>query len=170
MSKFAQALLVATSISPILITVAISEFLQTKNIRDSLPYAIGALTLVLICILLLVGLKRGASPVSIKIKSVAPADKEVIAFWLAYLLPLIRESRINLTTMAVVLCIIFLSLLTTNTYHFNPVLGMLGYHFYEITTIDEIKYVLLTRKSLTNTKAVSEVVEISHYMLLDVSR
>ena len=59
--------------------------------------------------------------------------------------------------------------MTSNAYHTNPLLGLIGYHFYEIT-IEDVGYTLLSRRNLHNTKTIKTVVSLTDYMLLDVTK
>ena len=71
--------------------------------------------------------------------------------------------------MFVVLGVFFLVVMTSNAYHTNPLLGLIGYHFYEIT-IEDVGYTLLSRRNLHNTKTIKTVVSLTDYMLLDVTK
>jgi hypothetical protein len=57
----------------------------------------------------------------------------------------------------------------THPYHFKSILGIIGFHFYEVTSSENVTYVLITQGDLRNTKNVNQVVQISEYMLLDVT-
>jgi hypothetical protein len=105
----------------------------------------------------------------VEISSVKTADREIGGFILVYLLPLINEStlKIDCTILIFVMCLFFIVVLKSNAYHFNPLLGFLGYHFYEITVVGEVSYVLISKKTVRNCKNIKEVVHISEYMILE---
>ena len=163
-----KLLLVATAFAPVMLTSAIVSFSKDEMTAGFLLVAatIGA---VAVCVLVMnkAAQKLPRNPVTIK--SIKPGDKEIIGFVLAYLLPLARGNQFETLPLLVALGVFFLVVMTSNAYHTNPLLGLLGYHFYEIT-IDEIGYVLVSRKSLHNTRVIKEVVSLTDYMLLDVSR
>lgn len=71
--------------------------------------------------------------------------------------------------MFVVLGVFFLVVMTSNAYHTNPLLGLIGYHFYEVS-IDDVGYILISRRNLHNTRAIKTVVSLTDYMLLDVTK
>lgn len=172
MNSFGKISFVLTSFSPVLLTLWFSQFSDKWCWQDGLIFLILAFGLAMFCLLIIHLIKKQGGPLPVKIKTVATSDKEVMAFLIIYLVPLINKSALDIKVpvLVFILLIMFISVLTTNTYHFNPVLGIFGYHFYEITTDDEIKYILITRKDLKNTKAVNSVKQISEYMLLDIGR
>ncbi len=102
--------------------------------------------------------------IPIQISSLATADKEVLAFIFAYLLPLID---INHKMLAFVLVLFAFVIFTTHIYHFNPIFGLFGYHFYEVTTTNGISYVLMSKKQIRNLNQVTEVILVSDYVLID---
>ena len=68
-----------------------------------------------------------------------------------------------------VLLVFFLAIWTTHAYHFNPLLVVFGYHFYEVTNEGNVTYVLITRSTLRATSGVTAVRELTDYILLDAS-
>jgi hypothetical protein len=79
-------------------------------------------------------------------------DKEVLAFLLAYLLPLISVKdtvgEIHWMTGSYVLVIILLVFTHARAFHFNPVMGLLGYHFYSLKSSDGMSLLLISRSEL----------------------
>jgi hypothetical protein len=47
-------------------------------------------------------------------------------------------------------------------------MGLMGYHFYEVV-IEEVGYILVSRRTLHHTRSIKEVVSLTDYMLLDAS-
>jgi len=90
---------------------------------------------------------------------------------LVYLLPLINQGQntISLSVLVFVAVIFFFIVYNSHAYHFNPLLGLFGYHFFEVTIEGDITYVLITRQNITDCKAVSQVVQLTEYMILDAS-
>jgi hypothetical protein len=62
--------------------------------------------------------------------------------------------------------IFFLVVLTSNTYHMNPLVGALGYHFYEVATAG-VTYVLISKRTLHHVRGRHRAVMVADYMLLD---
>jgi hypothetical protein len=160
--------LVATAFAPVMVTFSAVFWFENK--RDLAAILLGAAALaVIVCVTII---KLSASQLAsnpVIIKSIKPADKEIVGFVLAYLLPLARGSQFNGVPMFIVLGVFFLVVMTSNAYHTNPLLGLIGYHFYE-ATIEDVGYTLLSRRNLHNTKAIKVVVSLTDYMLLDVTK
>jgi len=123
-----------------------------------------------LCVLLLFLSTRNLEKNPIKINAVKTADKEVVGFIIVYLLPLINEStvKVNTAVLIFIALLFFWIVFTSNSYHFNPLLGFLGYHFYEITIEGGITYILISRNDIVNCKNIKYVVQLSEYMVLGV--
>ncbi len=46
----------------------------------------------------------------------------------------------------------------------------MGYHQYKVKLSSGVSYILITRKTLINTKQVKEVVQLTNYILLEKGR
>jgi hypothetical protein len=163
-----KLLLVATAFAPVMITFAIVFWFEQAHAL-ALGLLCGAALAVVACVTVI---KTAASQLAknpVVIKTIKPADKEIVGFVLAYLLPLARGSEFDGVPMFVVLGVFFLVVMTSNAYHTNPLLGLIGYHFYEVT-IEDVGYTLLSRRNLHNTKVIKMVVSLTDYMLLDVTK
>ena len=170
LSKIAKLSLVATSLAPIFLTLWFIDFSRKWSWKEGLPFFVIAVALTIICCCLLKLSKQRLEKIPVKIASIKTADNEMVGFVLVYLLPLINRSSLDIDgfVLAFVAIMFFVIVLTTNSYHFNPLIGFFGYHFYEVTVDGEITFVLITKKNLTNCKAVSSVVQVSEYMILEV--
>ena len=102
--------------------------------------------------------------------AVEAADRENIAFLLLYLLPLftVEIATLNWQVWIPALLIFGTVVATGYTYHFNPLLGLLGWHFYKVNTKEGVTYVLITKKHLqTATEAVT-VGQLTEYIVMDL--
>jgi len=169
LSKFAKFSLVATSLAPILLTVWFIKFCKNWILTEGWLYGATAIVLTFICWALLSLSKTQLEKVPVEITSVKTADSEIIGFILVYLLPLINEStlQVNSAVLAFVTGLFFIAVLTSHSYHFNPLIGFLGYHFYEVTIKDGIAFILISRKSIRNCKNIKVVVHVSEYMIME---
>jgi hypothetical protein len=70
---------------------------------------------------------------------------------------------------AFVLALIFGVVWTTHSYHCNPILGVFGYHFYEVTADTNVTFILITQRTLRDCKAITQVVQLTDYIVLDTS-
>jgi len=162
-----KLLLVATAFAPVLMTSAIVSFTKGETLLGISLLALAILA-VYVClrVMRVAALKLPHNPVILK--SIKPADKELIGFVLAYLLPLARGTSFEGIPLVIALGVFLLIVMTSNAYHTNPLLGLMGYHFYEVV-IEDVGYILVSRRNLHNTRSIKEVVSLTDYMLLDAS-
>ena len=165
-SRFLQGMMVITSISPVFFTLWFKEYSENWNIKDGLIYLVISFFLIAISYLILGSCKKKLEIIDIKINNIGPADKELFAYIFAYLLPLINVSSKMLFFILLLFSIVAF---TTNIYHFNPIFGLLHYHFYSVSLQGGVSYVLMTKKRIRNTTQISRVVFIGDYILLDVT-
>jgi hypothetical protein len=179
---FPKLLLVATAFAPVMLTSAFVSWWKIKDEQklgwwEALPVAwpsmwllvASAALFVVVCIALMMLAGRKLSRDTVTIKSIKPADKELIGFVLAYLLPLARGTPFEGPPLFVVLLVFFVLVMTSNAYHTNPLLALLGWHFYEVV-IDEVSYLLVSPRNIHNVRAIKEAVSLTDYMLLDVTQ
>jgi hypothetical protein len=169
MSSIAKTLLVATSVAPVFLTLWFKEFSSAWAIEDGIVYLLVAVGLVILCLVILAVVRDGLGEMPIRIETISTADKEIVSFLLIYLLPLVDAATVSLSTpvMGFVVALFFVTILTTHSYHFNPVLGLFGYHFYEVTIEGGTSYVLITRRNLAHGKEIKTVVQLAEYMIIE---
>ena len=149
---FAKLLLVSSSLSPILGAVAVNQYTLGKPLSAWLPWLLVALLLIFICWGLLYYAAHSAQKHTLKITQFEDKDKEVLAFLLAYLLPFAAAkdmlADVHWLTGAYVFSIILLVFTHARALHFNPMMGMLGYHFYSVKDGDGVSVLLISRSEL----------------------
>jgi len=177
LSKVLEQVLVLASISPVFVALWFSEFLSTRELLSGWFWLFLFLALVIISYKVIKFSEKNLEIMPIEIRSVAPADKEVAAFLIAYVLPFLNIIDINIWTEIFIVAILYVAVLTTGNYHFNPVLSLFGYHYYEVTIELSEKgrsysytYVLMTRKVIKDCREVKSVIQVSDYMLMEVER
>ncbi|GIV41554.1 MAG: hypothetical protein KatS3mg034_0864 [Vicingaceae bacterium] len=162
--KLVQIIFVFTSLSPVLLTFWFKEFKKNYNWCDGLIFLILALLLLLILYFIIKIANQKLEKIPIEIDEVSSADQESIIFIFTYLLPLLDvDNSMILFLFALFSIIVF----TTNLYHFNPMLGILGYHQYEIKINGGTSFILITKKTLVNTKQIKHVVQLTNYIILE---
>lgn len=171
LGKFVRILLALTTIAPISVSLA---FLFSRERKYE--WAVGAF---LFCLFLgwlarriidRASAKLEILPVTIiKAKS---ADKEVIGFFVTYALPLILrgQSSPDLPGWLFAVAMLIFVLWGTHTLQVNPVLGVMGFHFYEVEVKGGITYLMITRKKISNILSVASVVQLSEYGVLESNR
>jgi len=174
-SRFFEYILVGTSVSPVFITFYVVGFLETNSYTKGVYWLI----LFLISLLAFYLIKRFAEKklerMPIEITHVSPADKEVATFLLAYVLPFLNIGSSNIFVQIAIVVMLYMIVLTSSNYHFNPVLSLFGFHYYEITlelNIDDRKYsysyILMTRKTIRDCRNIKKVIPLSDYMVMEV--
>ena len=187
LNKAAKLTLVATSLAPICLTLWFVEFSKVwdskltigKNIAANWQvgwgYLAATVLMSLLCFLLVWLSGRNLEKLPVKIKAVKTVDKEIVGFLLVYLLPLMNTSvnqsnnTISLSVLIFIAVIFFFIVQNSHAYHFNPLLGFFGYHFYEATLEGDITYVLITKQNIADCKSITHVVQLTEYMILEPS-
>ncbi len=172
LNTFAKFLLVATSLSPLLGAVAVNQFSRGEPpIQWGSWLAVAAL-LVFVCWALLRYTARNAQRHEFQIKEFEQDDKEVLAFLVTYLLPFLSNDKMGFAgdwlTGAYVLGIIFLVIAHAGAFHFNPVMGLLGYHFYAVKDDGGASNLLISRKELMRTGLALPTVRLARNIYLHV--
>ncbi|RLF94701.1 hypothetical protein DRN50_04955 [Thermococci archaeon] len=173
-SRFLEHVFVLTSISPVFLAVWLSEFVKTGNYENGLFWLILFVFLIPISWGIIKFSEKKLEILPIKVKSVAPADREVSAFLIAYILPMLNIVNLNIWTILFIVGLLYIAVLTTSNYHFNPVLSLFfGYHYYEVeieeNNGEKTTYVLMTKKTIRNSRSINKIVQVSDYMLMEVN-
>ena len=128
-----------------------------------------SILLLFICQGLICYASKNLESFTVKIKSVRPMDNETFSFLLAYLLPLVSRSsiEINIEMLIFFVAIFFLVIHNSHSYHFNPLFSLFGYHCYEISTDNGLTYAFLTKRKMQKCGKLSEIVHITDYMILE---
>lgn len=181
MNKLIKIILVLTSLAPVMLTYWFVEQSNSYNISKTFIencvtnynvgnfYIITTIILVALFWLIIYLSKSKLEKLPIVIEEIKSADNESISFILVYLLPLASkiENSINIPVLIFISLLFFIIVFTSNSYHFNPLLNFIGYHFYEVKVEGGVTYVLLTRDSINNSKNIKSVSLISEYTILE---
>lgn len=149
LNHFAKMLLVSTSLSPFLGAVAVNQIAQGEPWTRWTPWLVTAGGCVALCWLILKVVRHRAEREPLSVVEIESSDKEVLAFLLTYLLPFIAQEKLGFTgewlTGAYIIAILFLAVAHGGAYHFNPVMGLMGYHFYSVRTAKRVSSIGLVR-------------------------
>lgn len=87
---------------------------------------------------------------SIEMEAASCVDSQMLAFFVAYLFPLIGTTDIGFDIRMVLFLFFFLGavLWSSHAFQFNPVLGLLGYHMYEVTDNSGLSHLLITKQTI----------------------
>lgn len=172
LNRFATLLLVSTSLSPILGAVAINQYSLRKPTSAWLPWLVVALFLVFICWAVMQYAARAAQKHTVRITQFEDKDKEVLAFLLAYLLPFAAGkdmlADVHWLTGAYVFGVILLVFTHARAFHFNPMLGLLGYHLYSLKDGDGVSVLLISRSELRRAGGDVRTVRLAYDIYLQI--
>jgi len=169
LNTFAKLLLTATALAPVGCTYAFVYLLDGEYVI-ALILTLAAAALILLCQRLLSHLRTEAERTKFKVTSVEAADRENIAFLILYVFPLLTTSvdALNWEVIVPVMVVFALVISSGYNYHFNPLLGLLGYHFFKVSTEEGVTYVLITKRQLRDTKDALDVAQVTEYIVIDV--
>jgi hypothetical protein len=169
LSTLARLMLTASSIAPVGLTYALVAWYQ-KEYSVAIWATAVSVVVVAGCVVILGIAQEQLEEMSFKSKEIEPSDNENIGFMLLYLLPLFTEKITNLNWVVWLPTLLVYGVIvaTGAGYHFNPLLSILGWHFYKITSVEGVKYVLVTKKHLRTAATTIAVGQLTDYMLIDL--
>jgi MFS family permease len=151
-SYFAKLCITFTAMAPALGAAAIISVSAHDSWEWGIAFGVAAVLSVFITVLVLGFVQKYSPKETLHCTEINHADQKVLEFLLAYVLPLFSATSLDSKTGATVLTIyslivVILTVVHGNIFLFNPVLALLGYHFYEAKDRHGIKYVLITKKA-----------------------
>jgi hypothetical protein len=169
LGRFAKVSLVLSAISPVALVFGWVAY-RDGDFASAMYLLALCFLLVSICIIVLWLAKNNLERFTFKPSSVEAADRENVAYLMLYLSPLFTTqfSSLNLTVILPTVVIFAVLTATGNSYHFNPLLGLVGWHFYKVASSEGVIYVLITKKHLRNTGQIEEVGQLTDYILIDL--
>ncbi len=172
LGKFIRILFALTAIAPLSVSLAYIYAVHDHNIQYAAIAAFLCLLLGAFSRWVIDQSRRKLERLPISIKKAKSADKEVIGFFIAYVFPLIfrGQASAGIDAWIVVACLLLFVLWSTHSLQVNPVLGILGFHFYEVETADGITYLLITQRKISNVPSIKEVVQLSEYGILEAPK
>lgn len=169
LSAIARIMLTASAIAPIAFTYAWVAYTQDEKTVAGVALLSGAIAVAL-CITVLRSAQKNLERMSFKPKSIEAADRENIGFMVLYLLPLFTDKINTLNWALWIPTVLVFSVITAfgYSYHFNPLLGIIGWHFYKVESDEGVTYVVITRKHLRAASQVLTVGQLTEYILIDL--
>lgn len=170
-SKLAKIMLMFTSIAPVGVTYAWVGYQEGFKWTATI-LIVGCTVLAVLSIRLLRYGEKNLSKTEFKITCIEPSDSENIAFMLLYLLPLFESNFAGLNWQVWVPAIIIFAAVIGSGYgyHFNPMLGLLGWHFYKVGTEEGVSYLLISKNEFRTTAAPIIVGRLTEYIVLDMGK
>ncbi|GAB2179081.1 hypothetical protein [Dongia sp. agr-C8] len=169
LNVFARLLLTSTALAPVGLTYAWVAGFEGFVIASALLTG-GCVLLVIICLLLLWRAQKSLAASSFQADEVEAADHENTAFLLLYVMPLFTSQLDTLDWKFWIPTVFIFGIITATgyNYHFNPMLGLLGWHFYKVKSVEGVKFVLITKKQLRTASTKLTVGQLTEYVLLDL--
>ena len=169
LSFVAKLLLTLTAIAPVVLVMAMMAWLD-RELRVSLILGASGVVLASGGFFLFAYASRQLERFPITPTSAEPADRENMAILIVYLTPLLRLSLSDFSwpiwTATVGIIVTLLSL--SNSYPVNPVLSLLKWHSFRVSTTEGITYTLVTKEKPKNVNRSFTVVQLTDYILVDV--
>jgi hypothetical protein len=169
--KVVKTYFIATALAPV--CFSLSYVISLK--QGFWPWGLVTLSIALAlggsCVGIVNLAKRHLETMPVTIKKAKSADKDVIGFFVAYVLPLFFAKTVTLEPTAIFIFIALLAFVIwgTHSIQVNPLLGIFGYHFYEVDSESGISFLLVTKRKIVNVKSVTSVVQLTEYLILDRS-
>jgi len=169
LNSLARLLLTSTALAPVGLTYAWVAWVQ-----GSKCWAFGILGvsifLVTVCMLLLWRAQKRLAVTNFRPASIEAADHENTAFLLLYVMPLFTSKFDTLDWQFWVPTVVIFAVITATgyNYHFNPLLGLMGWHFYKVQSPEGVTFILITKKHLRTAATELKVGQLTEYILLDM--
>lgn len=169
LGRLVRVLLALTAIAPLSISFAYIYAAKEHNYQFAAIAAFSCVFLGAASFWIIDKASSRLEQLPIAIQKAKSADKEVIGFFVAYALPLVFRGQAapDLDAWLMAGAMLLFVLWSTHTMQVNPVLGMFGFHFYEVETKDGITYLMITRRKISHVKSIVMVVQISEYGILE---
>lgn len=169
LSRIFRIMLSFTAVSPIFVSLAFVA-LRDKNWVYMEIFIALFLASMGIAYWIIEESKRRLAEIKFPIKKAKTTDKETISFCISYALPIIFKGsyQIDFISWFFTSFILIAVLFITNSMPVNPVLSLLGYHFYDVDTRENVGYTLITKKHITQLSQVTHAVQIGPYAFLEV--
>ena len=168
LGRLVRILLALTAIAPLSVSLAY-VFASQRHFVWAATAGLCCISLGVIALSIIRLASKRLEQLPIVIQKAKSADKEVIGFFIAYALPLVfrGESAPELSGWLVAAAMLLFVLWSTHAIQVNPVLGVMGFHFYEVEAKGGVTYLMITRRKISNVMSISSVVHLSEYGILE---
>lgn len=164
LSRLARVLMVLTSLAPMLLVYGVTLLPSAR----AWPYMGAALLTAAACFGLLRYVEASGERELLQIDRTEMQDKEVLAFIVSYLLPLIRPSSVNLAGFAVFGALVIIVLYQSEVLNVNPLLGLMGYQFHKAISRSGASYLIISPRRVSTLKGDLVAIRITDHVWLKV--
>lgn len=162
-----------SSAAPLAFVLALIWYQQHKTTQIPIVFVSIGLVLIMLLYLSFAYWKRHIASIAIRATNISSNDGWIAAYIIAYLVPFasIALDKFNLEVSIIIAFALILILPFVNSAIPNPLLFVCGYHFYSVSAENGISnYILISKRSLRNSKHLKSVQRIFEYLLLDTER
>lgn len=156
-----------SSYSPLFLILAIRNLAKTI-VGAWVLIAIAVGSLLILAYFLYDKRKQGSHNVTLT--RVTPRDADVMAYVVTYLIPFLGISvsdPVDAVSLGIMLGLIAVVYVSSNLIYINPILGLLGYRFYEVETANGKISTLVSRTDYVKTGLPIAVVSLDNYILME---
>lgn len=168
LNSFALFLFTLTGFAPVAFVYAL-VWLEEGALNGFLLCMVLGAVGVVGCMILVWYMKKHLQSMSYVAQEVETADNEILGFVLIYMFPLITREYSTENWWAWVLVVGIVCWVVAKSYgnQFNPVLAILGWHFFKVKDRQGRSFVLITKKKMYEPNETLTVVKMADYVLLD---
>jgi len=129
------------------------------------------LLLVFFCWLILHLAKTNLTRNNIKIKSIKSADSNINILVFSYFFPCIEiYKKDTIFIVGWILALAIVIFINKNTYFYNPLIKIFGFRYYEISTKNEVTYLMISQDKLINPNDINTYSQLTDYVILNASK
>ena len=168
MNSIAKFLFTATAFAPAMFVYGAVWAMDGCFMEAAASVLVGALLVGLCWALIGVAVRRLGEMTFLPTK-VETADNEVMSFVLLYVLPLVTKDLATYNWWAWTLIAVFLCWIVARSYayQFNPMLALLGWHFYKVSDDNGVSYALMTKREFHKAETPMVVGILTTYTLVE---
>lgn len=170
-NKFIHTIFNSSILIPFICAVGLSKIFIENDLKMGLWVLIGSLVLIAFQLIILKIARKQIVAKKINIYNITPYHENgILAIYITYFVPFIESylgKSFSLGNWALILVGVLLLILSSKTIN-NPILRIVGYRFYSIETAQGISMVLITKRELRNKNALSKVIRLFEYYVMEV--
>jgi len=171
LGRVIRVIFALTAMAPVSISLAYVYATRTQQLWLAAVALLSCLALGFIAHSIITAAGQKLERLPVQLKKAKSADKEVLGFVVAYALPLLFKGNGEMDLGAWVIAALMMGfvLMTTHTLQVNPVLGLFGFHFYDVETAGGVTYLLIAKRQINDILSVTTVVQLSEYGILEAT-
>ncbi|MFY8097917.1 MAG: hypothetical protein ACOVMH_08885 [Flavobacterium sp.] len=170
-SNLLKLIFVATTYSPVLLIWYGVGVYNNKNFNHNFFIVPLFILLLLLCVILLLLSETKLTRNYIELKSVKNAEANIAPLMISYFLPCVELINKNKFFILVWIGILFFMIfIYKRSYFYNPLIMLLGYRYYEIATVKEFTYIMISRNKIINKNQVNAYSQLTDGVILNSSK